>query len=437
MLYRVPGVYLEEIFLQPEVSLPTGIPGFIGFADTRAIAEAALQELPQGIHFPDSLKDKVDYDLDKKSLIFKGVMSIQAKNLLLALSLDLQFKKAVEDLWQKAQAVVALHHQEEFTDKYTTPDGYLTETVIGFFENGGILCYVVRADPDKDRKTALKSAFEFLANLDDIDLVAVPDAMTLLEPDDIYDVQNAVIKYCEEHGDRLAILDGCHDSKSVQEQREKIAGNQTGANTALYYPWLQVRSPNDGSLKPVPSCGHIAGIFSRSDRARGVFKAPANEEIRGAIGLEASISDTEQAELNTQGINCLRAFPGRGIRVWGARTLSSDRNWRYINIRRLFLTIKRWIDLNMAWAAFEPNSPQLWVRIQRELSVYLTQLWQAGGLKGETPEQAFYIRCDAETNPVENREIGQVMTEIGLAPAAPAEFIVVQLTHRADTTEMT
>ena len=167
-----------------------------------------------------------------------------------------------------------------------------------------------------------------------------------------------------------------------------------------------------------------------------MFKAPANEEIRDAVNLEVLIDNSVQGELNSKGINCLRAFPGRGIRVWGARTLSSDSNWRYINVRRLSITIKRWIDLNMVWAAFEPNTPQLWVRIQRELSAYLTDLWQAGALKRETPEQAFYVKCDAETNPPENRERGQVVTEIGFAPSSPAEFIFVRITQRANTTEL-
>ncbi len=372
---KAPGVYLEELFPQPEVILPTGVPGFVGFFKASYVED----EVPPNSH-------------------------------------------------------IILHRQQEFIDKYITPDGYLTEAVIGFFENGGTLCYVVRADPDQDRETALKNALEYLANLDDIDLVAVPDAMNL-EPDAIYSVQNEVIKHCEKHGDRLAILDGYGDMTSVKAQRQKIAGNQTGANAALYYPWI-VRSQKDGSLKLVPPCGHIAGIFARSDRARGVFKAPANEEIRDAVNLEVLIDNSAQGDLNSQGINCLRAFPGRGIRVWGARTLSSDDNWRYINVRRLFITIKRWIDLNMVWAAFEPNTPQLWVRIQRELSGYLTQLWRAGALKGETPEQAFYVKCDAEINPPESREMGNVFTEIGFAPSSPAEFIFVRITHRANTSEL-
>jgi hypothetical protein len=238
MPYTAPGVYYEEVFIQPEVSLATGIPGFIGFADTIA----ALQNLPQGIQFPESLKDKVNYNSDRKLLIFKGVMSAEVKSQLLTLSQEHLYIRAIEELFQNAQqAVVALHRQQEFIDKYITPDGYLTEAVIGFFENGGTFCYVVRANPDIDRETALKNALEYLANLDDIDLVAVPDAMKNLELDAIYRVQNEVIKHCEKHGDRFAILDGYGDMTSLKDQREKIAKNQTGGNAALYYPWINVR----------------------------------------------------------------------------------------------------------------------------------------------------------------------------------------------------
>ena len=153
------------------------------------------------------------------------------------------------------------------------------------------------------------------------------------------------------------------------------------------------------------------------------------------LDLETGIDNSIQDQLNPEGVNCLRAFPGRGIRVWGARTLSRDPNWRYVSVRRLFLTLRRWIDLNMAWATFEPNEPRLWVRIQRELTVYLTKLLRDGALKGATPEQAFFVKCDVETNPPELREVGQVVTEIGLAPLAPAEFIVVRIIHRAGAAE--
>jgi phage tail sheath protein FI len=175
----------------------------------------------------------------------------------------------------------------------------------------------------------------------------------------------------------------------------------------------------------------VGGIFARTDARVGVFKAPANEEVFGVLDLDANVDDGVQGQLNPEGVNCLRAFPRRGIRVWGARTLSRDLNWRYVNVRRLFLTLRRWIDLNMTWANFEPNEPRLWVRIQRELTTYLNRLLQDGALKGATPAEAFYVKCDSETNPPELREVGQVVTEIGLAPQSPAEFIVVRIIHFA------
>ena len=232
----------------------------------------------------------------------------------------------------------------------------------------------------------------------------------------------------------MAILDALPDSSSavVKQQRLDVLRNQQEpVNAALYYPWLR-----NSQKRLVPPCGHVAGIFARSDAARGVFKAPANEEVRDALDLEIPIDNTVQDDLNPAQINCLRSFPGRGIRVWGARTLSRDPNWRYINVRRVFLTLGRWIDSNMRWASFEPNSPRLWVRIQRELSVYLDRLWQAGALQGQSSQQAFYVKCDAETNLSDRREAGELITEIGLAVAAPAEFLIIRIIHRTGGIEV-
>ena len=163
-----------------------------------------------------------------------------------------------------------------------------------------------------------------------------------------------------------------------------------------------------------------------------MHKAPANEIVEGILDLEFGIDAHIQSKLNPLGINCLRAFPGRGLRLYGARTLSMDPTWRYVSGRRVVLTLGRWIDRNMAWAAFEPNGPGLWLRIQRELNAYLGQLWQVGALQGASPDQAFFVKCDGETNPVEGRQHGQVITEIGLAPAVPAEFVVLRITHSAN-----
>jgi len=380
-IYKTPGVYREEIFLKPEAQLPTGVPGFIGFAD------AGSQGGP---------------DFNQP---------------------------------------VALHRKEEFAARFgSRPESYLADVVNGFFDNGGVRCYVARANPDGDRAAALQNAIAALAPLNDLDLVAAPDAMSLRLANDnpdvsaITQVQRQMLAHCAEQGDRLAILDALpgRTTEKVLEQRASLTlGQAEPINGALYYPWLRVVG---GQF--APPCGHVAGVFSRADGRVGVFKAPANEEVFGVIDLETSIDNSIQDQLNPEGVNCLRAFPGRGIRVWGARTLSRDPNWRYVSVRRLFLTLRRWIDLNMAWAAFEPNETRLWVRIQRELTTYLTKLLRDGALKGATPEQAFFVKCDTETNPPGLREVGQVVTEIGLAPLAPAEFIVVRIIHRAGVAEV-
>ncbi|MGV0025328.1 phage tail sheath family protein [Phormidesmis priestleyi] len=438
--YRSPGVYREEVFLQPEVALPTGIPVFIGFAD----AIARLDALPSGVQFPDALPDalktRLHYDAAQKRLVLSSVMAPEDRDRLLALSPDLTFRKAVNGLFLSGQTVVALRRKQEFTENFLgLPTGYLTEAVIGFFENGGSRCYLARADTLKAGKTALLEAIARLTPLTDLDLVVVPDAMMLqaegvLDRDAVIQVQQAVVKHCGKQGDRLAILDALPGSSvaAVQQQRLAVLQNQIEpVNAALYFPWLR-----NAQNRLVPPSGHVAGIIARSDASRGVFKAPANEELRDALDLELAIDNTIQDELNPAQINCLRSFPGRGIRVWGARTLSRDPNWRYVNVRRVFLTLGRWISANLQWANFEPNSQRLWIRIQRELSVYLDRLWQAGALQGRSPQQAFYVKCDAETNPPDRREAGEVITEIGLAAAAPAEFIVVRIIHRAGGVEV-
>lgn len=448
-VYKTPGVYREEVFLQPQEALPTGIPAFIGFA----WAIAPLEQLPPGIEFPqfppDRLEEaKIYYDSKKKLLVFPGVMSADIKDELLKLSEDLLFKKAIQSLFENAQQVVSLHRKRDFDNELLPPpESYLAEAVNGFFENGGIRCYVVRAVPESselDKKKALIQALRVLEPLNDLDLVAIPDAMTLY-PDRqaIIEVQREALQHCASCGDRIAILDALPSlengqpkltfKEDIKSHRERIVSQQEAYNGVLYFPWLK-----NAQDRLVPPCGHIAGIIARSDRNRGVFKAPANEEIYDTLDLEVPVDNSIQDELNPLGINCLRAFPGRGIRVWGARTLAgNDPNWRYVNVRRLFLTLTRWIDQNMLWATFEPNGLLLWLRIQRELSFYLETFWQAGALQGETRQQAFYVKCDEETNPLLNRETGQVVTEIGLAPNAPAEFIIVRIVHHISAREIT
>jgi phage tail sheath protein FI len=194
----------------------------------------------------------------------------------------------------------------------------------------------------------------------------------------------------------------------------------------------------DGTSALAPPCGFVAGVFASTDARVGVHKAPANVALAGVADVADAISAADQAQLNApdprtgaRPINCIRAFPGRGIRIWGARTLADDPAWRYISVRRIFLTAARWIERNLDGLSFEGNDARLWATIRLQLNVYLNGLYRAGALRGATPAEAFYVRCDASTNPPEVRAAGQVVTEIGLAAAVPNEFVVVQIVHDA------
>jgi uncharacterized protein len=239
-----------------------------------------------------------------------------------------------------------------------------------------------------------------------------------------------MIAHCELMGDRVAILDPPPglNAQQIREWRVDKAGYDSKYAT-LYWPWVKVFDPLQGQAVFVPPSGHMAGIWGRSDDTRGVHKAPANEVVRGALSLETTITKAEHDLLNPTGINVIRAFPGRGIRVWGARTLSSDPSWRYLNVRRLFNYIEGSILVGTQWVVFEPNDLDLWQRIRRTLNAFLLRVWRDGALFGATPEQAFYVKCDAETNPPEVVDAGQVIVEIGICPVKPAEFVVFRLSQ--------
>jgi hypothetical protein len=179
----------------------------------------------------------------------------------------------------------------------------------------------------------------------------------------------------------------------------------------------------------VPPSGHVAGVWARTDGSRGVHKAPANEVVLGANGLGMQVTHEEQGGLNQKGINCIRAFPGRGIRIWGARTLSSDPEWRYLNVRRLFNFICESIIEGTQWAVFEPNDQGLWTRLRISTENFLTRVWRDGALFGGTPTEAFYVKCDSETNPPDVIEAGQVVVEVGIAPVKPAEFVIFKISQ--------
>jgi len=177
-----------------------------------------------------------------------------------------------------------------------------------------------------------------------------------------------------------------------------------------------------------PPSGHVAGIYARTDQRRGVHKAPANETVIGALGLERMVTRDEQGTLNKAGVNVIRFFPDQGIRLWGARTLADESSeWRYVPVRRLVNMIKESIENGTRWTVFEPNDPTLWKSVERNVRAFLMTLWRQGALFGEKPDEAFFVRCDSETNPPASVDAGQLVTEIGIAPVKPAEFIVFRL----------
>jgi Bacteriophage tail sheath protein len=290
---------------------------------------------------------------------------------------------------------------------------------------------------------ARRTGFGGLEAIDPITMVCVPDLMAayqkgLLDLEGLQAVQLAMIAHCENMGDRVAILDPPPNlnAQQIREWRVDKVGYDS-KYAALYWPWIKVFDPSSGQNMFVPPSGHIAGIWGRNDDTRGVHKAPANEVVRGAITLELQITKAEHDLLNPNGINCIRAFPGRGIRVWGARTISSDPAWRYINIRRLFNYLEESILNGTQWAVFEPNDPALWAKMRRTISAFLVNEWRKGALFGLTPDQAFYVKCDDETNPAEGIDAGMVVCEIGIAPVKPAEFVVFRLSQYSGGASLT
>jgi phage tail sheath protein FI len=287
-----------------------------------------------------------------------------------------------------------------------------------------------------------RTGFGGLEAIDEITMVAAPDLMSAyqrgaVDLETVQAVQLAMIAHCELMGDRMAVLDPPPglSPQQVREWRMDKAGYDS-KYAALYYPWLKVFDPATGTNRFVPPSGHLSGIWARSDSARGVHKAPANEVVRGAVALETQITRAEQELLNPIGINCVRSFPGQGIRVWGARTLSSDPAWRYLNVRRLFNYLEESILGGTQWVVFEPNDDALWARIRRTISAFLVNEWRKGALFGLTPDEAFYVKCDRETNPAESIDAGQVICEIGIAPVKPAEFVVFRLAQFSGGTSL-
>jgi len=315
---------------------------------------------------------------------------------------------------------------------------HLAHAVYGFFNNGGSRCFIVNVGAPEGAKVEVKpvaaaagdkkdekapaapvhvggggrdglyigrdggpGARTGLKCFDEIDEIAILAAPGQVSPA----VQDALLSHAETRKDRFAVLDS---PETITGGVDKLPKPRDSKYGAYYFPWIQVYDPDKGNI----------------------FVAPANEIVRGALGLKYNVSKGEQDLLNPKGINAIRFMNG-GIRIWGARTLSSDPSWRYINVRRLFIMVESSIERATQWVVFEPNDHRLWKRVQRTISSFLTLLWRNGALMGTSPEQAFYVKCDDETNPPEVIDAGQLVVEIGLAPVKPAEFVIFRIGQMA------
>ncbi|MCU0499669.1 MAG: phage tail sheath subtilisin-like domain-containing protein [Anaerolineae bacterium] len=362
-----PGVYLEDLFPEAPERFFTGVPVFLGLI--RADAPDAAYQTPTLV-------------------------------------------------------ISETHFAENFPGQPV--ESYLTEAVRGFFQSGGRMCYILplRAITEHDLTIALRLLETFQA----FDLLCAPDLMTLYREQDpnvidqIIRLQLQLSQHCLQMNDRFAILDGLPDRtlQSLYEQRRTLMFAD-GRNCALYYPWVLVRETAPGRF--IPPCGHIAGIYTLTDYKKGVHKAPANEILPGVYDLTHHLSNREQGQLNDGGVNCIRALRGYGIRIWGAKTLSNRPEWQYVNTRRLFFKIRRWLEHYTFRLVFEPNTEQMWLSIENNLTVYLGTLVETGEIT------QYYVKCNAETNPPADRERGIIRTEIGIAPTIPTEFIVIRVMH--------
>ncbi len=284
----------------------------------------------------------------------------------------------------------------------------------------------LRGDPAKPpgEKTGL-TAFK---EVDEIAILNAPDSQ-YLEAGDQKQFFDDLLAHCEELKDRFAILEVPQGNKQIAELRISTPPLRPSKYGAVYYPWIWVYDPLIKRKKLLPPGGHIAGIYARSDQERGVHKAPANEQVRGALELEFKITKGEQDILNPRHINCIREFPGRGIMVWGARTMILDTLWKYINVRRLFIFIEESIDEGTQWVVFEPNNERLWGRVRATITAFLTTVWRTGALMGTKVEEAFFVRCDRTTMTQDDIDNGKLICVIGIAPTKPAEFVIFRITQ--------
>lgn len=461
--YLSPGVYVEEVpsAIKAIAGVGTSTPGFIGvIPDSVVVPVKSVTDRSIGTG------DGVDktFDLpDHPVLTTAGSFQIKVDGAPVAATLAANAGNTVTTATLAAAAAngaritadyvvisnfspvaagqvklcTNFSEYKSFFGDFSTDAGQrnLTHAVFGFFNNGGSSCYVARATANLGIQAILTS-FE---SIDEIAIVAAPGITDS-------SVRSAIDTHCRQRTqDRFAIFDSPETVETTGVLDLTLLSPSNAANVlpansdfaAFYFPWIQVfdpvtkmENPNGDGLLFVPPSGHVAGVYARVDTQRGVHKAPANEPVLGALGLKYGIGKAQQDSLNPQGVNCIRNLNGN-IRVWGARTMGGDANadLKYVNVRRTLLFLRESIDEGMQFVVFEPNTEALWAKIVRNISDFLTNVWRSGALFGSTPQQAFFVKCDAELNTAAVRELGQVITEIGVAIVRPAEFVIFRISQ--------
>lgn len=288
--------------------------------------------------------------------------------------------------------------------------------------NGSVLTVTPDAYMGKDGGPGKRTGLQAFQENGNVSIMAIP-GVTAPE------VQAALIGFCEGKKSCFALLDVPMDLKKTNDVAT-FRDMYDSTYAAMYHPWLEMYDAGAKRSAYFPPSGAMAGIYARTDTERGVHKAPANEVVRGCTGLSCAYNEGEQDILNPIGVNLIRAFTGRGIRVWGARTISSNGLWKYLNVRRLFIFVEESIKANTNWVVFEPNSATLWSRVTRTIETFLATCWRDGALAGSSPSEAFFVECGPTTMTQDDIDNGRLICQIGIAPVKPAEFVIFRITQK-------
>ncbi len=316
--------------------------------------------------------------------------------------------------------ITVLHQTSTLTPQNITTPVPLAGGVDGTPDASGNVLLTVTDFQGKvmDTTTGQSVGLYALGRISDISIVCIPDENA------ISGLTSALIAHCDTTTkDRFAIVQSASTSSDIGT----LQPPQESLYAAFYHPWVVIIDPTTNLPKQVPPGGHIAGIYARSDVNRGVWKAPANEIVNGIVDLKFDIQKGEQDILNPRGVNCIRTFQGQGIKVWGARTMSRNALWKYVNVRRLFIFLEKSIYQGTQWVVFEPNNEALWARVKQSISLFLTEQWRNGALMGSTPEEAFFVTCDRTTMTQSDIDNGRLIVVIGVAPVKPAEFVIFRI----------